>query len=83
MIALIIISGSSGHGDPHYSTFENKNYTFVAEGEYIAFGLNNAQGDAIFQMQVRLGTRGYHGSSTVAIAFGVPGEYAYQVSLLL
>ena len=76
----ITISVGAGSGDPHYTTFDNKRYTFAAVGEYTAFGVNDTQGNAIFYMQVRLGTRGWPASTTVAIAFGVPGVYAYQVS---
>ena len=75
-----IISVAAGSGDPHYTTFRGRKYIFASEGEYIAFGVNNTEGNPAFQMQVRLLTRGFKGSYTAAIAFGIPGVYAYQVS---
>ena len=79
----MLIAVGAGSGDPHYTTFDNESYTFAAEGEYTAFGVNDNQGNAVFHMQVRLGTRGWLASTTVAIAFGVPGVYAYQVSIII
>ena len=75
----LLILGASGWGDPHYTSFDNKRYDFVEVGEYTLFGVNDFQGSDVFRMQGRLGTRGWAASTTVAIAFGVPGVYAYQV----
>ena len=47
----------------------------MAAGEYILFG-----GNDVFHVQGRLGPRGWPATTTVALAFGVPGEYAYQVN---
>lgn len=54
----------------------------MAEGEYTLFGVN-AQGNDVFHVQGRLGPRGWPATTTVALAFGVPGVYAYQVSTVL
>ncbi len=50
----------------------------MAAGEYTLFGMN-IQGIDLFQIQGRLGPRGWPATTTVALAFGVPGVYAYQV----
>jgi hypothetical protein len=75
-------SVASGNGDPHYTSFDNKRYDFVAAGEYILFG-TSIEGNNVFHVQGRLGPRGWPATTTVALAFGVPGVYAYQVSLIM
>ncbi len=47
------------------------------------FGVTGAQGNEIFHVQVRLGPRGWPATTTVAMAFGVPGEYGYQASIII
>ena len=39
----------------------------------------SAQGREVFHLQGRLGPRGWPATTTVALAFGVPGVYGYQV----
>ncbi len=65
--------------DPHYTTFKRGRYDFVAAGEYTLFGINIDR----FQIQGRLGPRGWPATTTVALAFGMPGVYAYQVAIYI
>lgn len=74
--------GAGGWGDPHFTSFDNKRYTFVAAGEYILFGVH-VQGNEVFYVQGRLGSRGWRATTTTALAFGVPGVYGYQVHAYL
>ena len=55
----------------------------MAAGEYTLFGVNTAQGSEVFHLQGRLGPRGWPATTTVALAFGVPGVYAYQVNIII
>ena len=68
----------SGRGDPHYTSFENRRYDFYAQGEYIVFGVDISE-NRTFLVEARLAYPGWRASVTVALAFGVPGEYGYQV----
>lgn len=70
----------AGRGDPHYTTFDNKRYDFYAQGEYVLFGVD-IDDNRTFHVQGRLAYPHprWRASVTVAIAFGVPGEYGYQV----
>ena len=70
--------GTCGFGDPHYTTLDNREYTFNAEGVYTLFGVS-AKGSEIFHLQGRLGPRGWPATTTVALSFGIPGVYGYQV----
>ena len=72
---------AGGWGDPHYTTFDNRKYDFVAAGEYTLFGVNTAGGGEVFHLQGRLGPRGWPATTTVALAFGIPGVYGYQVRI--
>ena len=71
-------SGGSGWGDPHYTTFDDKKYDFVHQGEYILFGVN-AGNNREFLIEVRLLYLPWRASTTKALAFGEPGIYGYQV----
>ena len=53
----------------------------MAAGEYTLFGVNTPDGTEVFHLQGRLGPRGWPATTTVALAFGVPGVYGYQVSV--
>ena len=55
----------------------------MAAGEYTLFGTKGNQGNDIFHIQGRLGPRNSRATFTLALAFGVPGEYAYQVCIIL
>lgn len=75
---------AQGRGDPHYTTFDNRGYTLDARGERLLFGVNIAQGNEvyIFNVQGRLdGPEWWRATTTKALAFGVPGMYAYQVRI--
>ena len=61
-------------GDPHYTTFDGVTYTFRGTGEYTILGVPGDNGRDVFQLQGRM-TDFY----LIAAAFGVPGEYGYQV----
>ena len=61
-------------GDPHYTTFDGVTYTFRGTGEYTILGIPGDNGRDVFQLQGRM-TDFY----LIAAAFGVPGEYGYQV----
>ena len=80
---FLLFSVASGWGDPHYTSFDNGRYSFLAAGEYTLFGNTDTQGNDIFHVQGRLGPRGWPATTTVALAFGVPGEYAYQVCTII
>ena len=55
-------------------------YDFAAAGEFTLFGVTAPGGSEVFHLQGRLGPRGWPATTTVALAFGVPGVYGYQVS---
>ena len=73
------ILGAAGHGDPHYVRFDSSRYDFNAAGEYIVYDISS-QGNLLFQLQGRLGPRLWPATVTLSLAFGIPGQYGYQVS---
>ena len=79
-IIIVCIAGAGGNGDPHYRTFDGVEYTFRAAGEYTLFGVTAPGGSEVFHLQGRLGPGGWPATTTLALAFGVPGVYGYQVS---
>lgn len=72
--------GANGYGDPHYVPFNGmgNEFTFNGAGEYTLLK-TAAQG---FQLQGRLGPRGFPATFMVSLAFGIPGVYGYQVSYI-
>lgn len=62
-------------------SFDERRYDFGGAGEYILMGVT-FEGNQVFQFQGRLGPRGWPASTTIALAFGVPGVYGYQASFL-
>ncbi len=63
-------------GDPHYSTFDGVEYTFRGTGEYIILGLTDDDSADLLLLQGKI-----NDLLIKAVAFGVPGEYGYQVSI--
>lgn len=76
--------GASGHGDPHYRQFRSfRSFTFSGTGEYVVFALPSQQSNPAFQLQGRLGPRFWPATVVVSLSFGVPGQYGYQVQLII
>lgn len=78
-----MLSGASGTGDPHYTTFNNNGYTF-GEGHgrhYFLMRVRNSnnESDVFFLQAYLVQPPGWRATTTKSIAFGVPGMYGYQV----
>ena len=80
-----LYADASGSGDPHYKTFDRaaEDTLFVDAGEYTLFGVTAPGGTEVFHFQGRLLPRGWAATTTVALAWGIPGVYAYQVSVFV
>lgn len=65
-----------GTGDPHYRTLDGRRYDFHADGEYLVLEAGSVQVQGVLQTVQRGSRPAVHGS----IAFGEPGNFAYQVS---
>jgi hypothetical protein len=72
-MVILSYADARGFGDPHYLTFDGLHYVFRGEGEYTVME-TRSEGNEEFHIQARI-----FGLYIKSMAFGVPGNYSYQV----
>ena len=82
---------ASGSGDPHYTTFDGRYYTFNGDGDFTLLEIlpenreenteeNTEKKEPVFTLQGRLGRVSFWGVTThLGLAFGQP-NLAFHVS---
>lgn len=78
---LVMFLTATGYGDPHYTTFDGRYYTFNGDGDFTLLEVLPEDSDIpVFTLQGRLGRVSFWGVTThLGLAFGQPNA-AFQVS---
>ena len=77
----LCVHAATGSGDPHYTTFDGRYYTFNGFGEFVIMEVLPEEGDIpVFILQGRLGRSSWPVTTQHSLAFG-DSSLAFHVSL--
>ena len=73
--SLLSVLLGTGHGDPHYETFDGREYDFNGMGDFLLLDIRTPEGDSYeFRLQGRLDRVSFWSvTAHQALAFGQPG----------